>query len=487
MIRLDCVGLVKTAGPLDWIQENPGWAATIAGALGGGGALARRLMRNPSATTSALQKTLRGKAREGGLHFVVPQRVAADSGVPTRAESLRARLTTLGERPIHLDPYGETMPPAKGVTIGVSPERSVPSPAEITSSGLGTHSDEWSGISDAMERINQGGKPFEQGAELGLGSLFSPGQALSDVVQKYKLGRPAGQMGSPERSQYLNTLQEALRKEFGQGFVLKPHGLTASSGAFPTESGKWGDLYQDYYKRLRPEMDRVRREAGQGLHGDRNPDFIVASKFRKDPAFPGMQLDAVLRDPRRALAQQKLDLVKARGGKPYEYRVHALGGEVPPELSYNRYMPKREALRRLPLGGLLPSKRTGTSQEAAEWVQQNVMPKLPEKYRKGTFGFDVARVRNPDGSYGYKLVELNPTAGGSSGFLDPSINPMITQDATKWVTGQDAAATTAAKMIGYGGAAAGGTGLAAKATQPEPTPWEGPVNRLRGLRSRLFG
>ena len=266
---------------------------------------------------------------------------------------------------------------------------------------------------------------------------------------------------------YLNDLQGAMKKEFGRGgFVLKPHGEVSSAGSFPTNKGNWGQLYEDYMTRLRPEIDALKKDVLK--HPEKYPAGahwrnVVANKFRNDPAYVGSALEGVIKDPSKTLGQKMMDIVKYQGGKgkPAEFRVHSIGGEVPNELAYERYSPVREVLRRVPgLGSLMKSKTYGSPQEAAEWVRREVIPKLHGKYRGSTFGLDVIRVKKPGGGFGYKLVELNPsTVEGSSGFLDPQMNPLVSHDVSRWLTGKDAPAISAAKALGAGGAVGGVSAL----------------------------
>ena len=89
-------------------------------------------------------------------------------------------------------------------------------------------------------------------------------------------------------------------------------------------------------------------------------------------------------------------------------------------------------------------------------MAKNVPQNLAKKLRSGTYGLDVVRVRKPDGTHTYKLVELNPAAGsGESQFLDPTVNPLLSQDVYKWVTGKDAPLIIGMKALGVGAPLAG--------------------------------
>ena len=294
--------------------------------------------------------------------------------------------------------------------------------------------------------------------EMGLQDLFARTHGVKEIAEKHKLQHVPG-----ADAEYLRSLQGALRTEHGEpGFLLKPHGQVSSAGVLPSGAGDWGHLYEDYKTRLLPEMKAylAKAHAPGGNPGHLADDNLVADKFRTDPAYVGRALESALKNPGKTVAQSRLPLVHySKGGKPVEYRVHVLGGEAPDELAYHRYSPLRNIASRL---GLPSSTRAqGSPEAAAQWVRQEVLPRLGPKYRGATYGMDVMRVQEPGGGHGYRLVELNPTGqSGSSGFLDADTNPALPTDAYHWIHGKDAPQVTALKSLGAGALAAGATGSA---------------------------
>jgi hypothetical protein len=172
----------------------------------------------------------------------------------------------------------------------------------------------------------------------------------------------------------------------------------------------------------------------------------------------------LFKSPKKSILQRKANLQELPGeGVPEEYRVHAFGGEVPRELATDRFAwedplsisPSR-AWRRL-------RGTQGSPESAAEWVRKEVLPRLPAKYRKGSYGMDVMRIKNPDGGYSYKLVEMNARdKGGISGLLDPIENPDMMNRMHRYIHGTDLpsiARVKARRAALLGGAAGGGVGL----------------------------
>lgn len=467
------VEMVKRAANLDdareWIGKHPEALALGLGGLGAGGIVARRLLQKAAPATTASARRLRQIAEKHGLGFAYEG--GKDPGLLTR---LWARVRSGGLDPIFVDAAGKPISKKvyKGVSVGL-PE------------GAGKAELQWGGhsrASPAIKELGEAGKVKEISKELGLSHLFEKGQGIGALMKKYKIEPLVAGASRSQKIKHLRQIQKAMKSEYGE-FVVKPHGLTASSGAFPTHKRDFGKLYADYKNRLEPKMQRYRQYIKEHPEVTKfqewDPDVLVARKFRKDPAYAGTALDPMLRDPDRTLGQHMMNLIKSPITKtPYEYRVHMINGEIAPSLAYNRYAPVSEAAGRLPLiGGLFRrSSVGGSSQEAAEWAAKHVPKSLAKKYRKGTYGLDVIAVRKPDGSRGYKLVELNPATpeAGGSGFLEPGLNPLSSQDIYKYVHGKDAPLTTGLKALGAGGALAGagygGSKLLGKKPDQGPAP-----------------
>jgi hypothetical protein len=462
--------MMKRAASLDdareWIGQHPEALALGLGGLGAGGVVARRLLQKAAPATTASAKRLREIASKHGLGF------AYEGGKdPSLLTRLWARIRSGGLSPIYVDEAGRPLSKKmfKGVSVGL-PE------------GAGAAELQWGGrsrVTPALKELGEGGKVKEISKGLGLSHLFEEGQGIGALMRKYKIEPLATGATRSQKIQHLRQIQKAMKSEYGK-FVVKPHGLTASSGAFPTHKRDFGKLFSDYKNRLEPKMQKFRqymKEHPQKFQ-EWDPEVYVARKFRDDPAYAATALEPMMKDPERTLGQHMMNLVRnPLTKKPYEYRVHMIGGEIDPSLAYNRFAPVREAAGRLPIvGGLFRAGPGGSSREAAEWAAKNVPKNLAKKYHKGTYGLDVIRVKNPDGSLGYKLVELNPSTveAGGSGFLEPGLNPLSSQDIYKHVFGKDAPLTTGLKALGaggvLGGAAYGGSKLIGKKPDLGPAP-----------------
>ena len=461
--------LRKQAGFFDsaaeWLGDNPGIAALTAGGLVTSGALGRHLVRKAAPATTRAGRRLQQLAKEKGIGITISTHAKGDKVTPGLLTRIKARLRTGGSKPIYATEEGyilrSSAPDVRkgGVTVGVDQEMAAS--AEILSGGAATRGAKAKRTLKASREIDRGGKLKEVSPEVGVQSAFGRTMGASQVAKKHKI-KPPGK-SEADKARYLDELQGALKKEYSQtGFVLKPHDQVASSGAFPNQEGKWGEIYKDYNARLKPKMEKLRKDVlanPQNYPAGVSEYNIVAKKFRNDPAYAGTALEGALKDPKRTVGQEFLKQVQV-GGKKIEYRVHMVGGEVPDQLAYERYHRNVPALRKIPVIGKLFRGKAGSPTDAADWVRRNVAPKIKGKYREGTYGLDVMRIEKPKGGYDYRLAELNPsTPEGYSGYLDPMLNPTIGQDMHRWLLGKDPHALAAGKaLLGGGSVAAGGYG-----------------------------
>lgn len=216
------------------------------------------------------------------------------------------------------------------------------------------------------------------------------------------------------RGEMLEGLESKLRGKYPKGYLLKDVNASATGGKFPSDSHNLRDL-----------------AAGDG------------------PAAE--TLVNAIKDPRSVMVQEKMPLeqgtwvdrqfAKIRGlPATKEVRVHVMNGAVVPNMTVPRFSPTMHVLDRDKLHG-------------ANDYARELMGKLPEGLREGTFAMDVA----PIVGGGYKLVESNP--GYRSGFLSVGNNPLIGPQSHKAFTGQHS------KMVsGIGaGLGAGAVGLGATA------------------------
>jgi len=466
----------------NWVSAHPGTTAIIGGGLVGGGIVGAKMVPGKLSTIPTISNIQRA-ARKGGIGFTVTTSAKNVKDKVPMLERIKARLTTGGHTPIYLTEAGDVMDiskpvASKRVTVGVT-DSGLNTKGELHLGGVSPGSEKAKSITKVIDELESGGKPRELEKSVGLSQYFGKGMDISAVMKKYNIAAPGQSLN--EQAAFLRKLQGAMKAEFGEkGFVMKPSGMAASGGAFPSQEGDWASLWKDYIRRLKPKMDKDLADMTinpQDYDKYIAPDLMLALMHRNDPAYVGTALESALRDPIKTLGQEKLDLVRhgpgtskkikswintIKGrpihdvkGDPAEYRVHVIGGEVPHSLAYERYAFGREGIRRIPLLKNLRRKKFGTPEDAAKWVRENVVPSLQKELKEGTLGLDVARVKNIDGSYGYKIIELNPShpVRGGSGFLDAELNPAATQDVSRFLLGRSDPLTSVAH-VGIGGAPA---------------------------------
>ena len=154
--------------------------------------------------------------------------------------------------------------------------------------------------------------------------------------------------------------------------------------------------------------------------------------------------------------------VATKGTK--EYRVHALDGKVIPYATVGRGS----------VLSMLNPLYTPTHR-AAEAEVQRALRRLPLKYRKGSYGFDVAKLR--DGSM--RIIESNPAgSSGASGFLTDG----RVIDATLAAAKGRLPALEWARRGTLAGVGTVGTAAAVNAMQPQELTWQQQLaNRGRQL------
>jgi hypothetical protein len=337
------------------------------------------------------------------------------------------------------------------VTVGALPGK-VKSQGEVLHGGLPTGKKMKEAFRLAS-RIQAGGKMKEADPTLGFSKFMSKGKSIAEIAKKHGLSIPPARAPTEQKATFLNDLQKATRKEFGRGFLVKPHAVAAQSGRFPTGKGKWGAQIHAYETGLKPLIESFRKAKTSSTL---SPDIRIRKEFGRKKGYTGIALSEIFKHPRKVRVEHRLRLDKGIGGTPVEHRVHLVGGkEAPKELAFPRYA----TTRRLIMEGL--GRSSGTSADAAAWVQKHVVPGIPKKYKKGMYALDVARVRAGKGKFRWKIIELNPALGeGTSGLLDPAISPHASHAIYKWVHGKPAPLNVAARMTAAGGGAAAAGGLA---------------------------
>jgi hypothetical protein len=259
------------------------------------------------------------------------------------------------------------------------------------------------------------------------------------------------------RTQQIQAMQRQLSaRAKGEGvkdYALKvTHGLD-SGGEFPRAKDDWGKMIGKFDKFMANPKNAARWQELQ----QKNDWSDITEFLHEHDLYKPYVLDTMLKDPRKVYAQDWLP------GAMGEWRVHTVNGSAPTEL----LMPRNK-------GDAIKSLFTGNDAEMSgalkHFVENDVLAKLPEEYRKGMYGMDVMPFRKPDGSIEFKVMELNPhgmstaaSGGGGSGLLEPEFVPGAAWRQYKAMTGKDIQPVAVAKALGAAGLAGG----AAKALTPD--------------------
>lgn len=268
---------------------------------------------------------------------------------------------------------------------------------------------------------------------------------LSDLVPKTKARSPAERVKAVR--EFKKNLTARMREKGEPDYMLKITRGVASDGQFPLSKGDWGRHLEKFDRHMsNPENARAYRNA---VRGGSNYD---AEYLKRHKIYQGWVLNEALRYPGDVLAQARIQNPLG------EFRVHTVAGAAPENLIMARHAKM-----------LAPS--LGVDRAALRnFVEKDVISKLPAKYRKGNFSMDVMPHRNPDGTVGFKIVELNPTematrssGGSSSGLLDSARRTTAGAEHYRAVTGRHLPS-----VAGLGAGVAGlGAGAAARAFTPE--------------------
>jgi len=276
-------------------------------------------------------------------------------------------------------------------------------------------------------------------------SRFHPGVALAPHQAK-------------ERIQAANQLKQQLAEHMGEdNFVLKPQKTVQSQGQFPWGKEEedlggtnWGEEIAKFDKRMRSD-----RRFRQNVEKNFGQDYLT-KEMRQEGLLPGYTLHSFLKDPKTVFAQRGI------ANRVGEWRAHVMGGAAPESMM----MPRE--------GGLTHGQQklmgmTFPKEDMSKFIQET-MAKLPEEYRNGTYGMDVMPYKKPDGTLGFKIVEMNPTerftpgltTGGGSGMLAAHYLPTMGLHQARQLTGRWDPHVAGAAALGTAGLA----GLAGRALTP---------------------
>ena len=268
-----------------------------------------------------------------------------------------------------------------------------------------------------------------------LKDVMAPTVRVGDLMKRYGIKSTQRDAGAK--------LQEAIRKELGDKFIVKPtRGYATAGSSLPTEKMDPVDF-----------MNTLRGREGLGV-GNYQETFTGPANFIAQKRYELQKNNRVLTAIDNLISKLTKREWSTGGGGVKEWRVHTSGGKVIPYATTGR-------------GSMLSQGIPYYSPNArkAEAAAQKILDKMPDKFKNSSFGFDVAKTK--DGKF--VLIESNPSSfGGSSGYMQPGAPSMFSaapyrQDALEAaVMGRLPAyikaqrALEAAGLIGGAGTAGGG-------------------------------
>ena len=293
----------------------------------------------------------------------------------------------------------------------------------------------------ALTHLSQQGK----GVEAKLLDKYAPG-----VTPKTRGGHhfiPADASAGGDPISRARAFKQNVDKQFGGHYMMKPTLGLSSGGQFPNHTQDWGELVGKYHEHLasNPDVANFIRNTPPSAMSNELVDYL-----KNNSLYEGYTLDQALKNPRNVIVQRKIP------NFDYEYRVHTHLGQVLPDGNIPRFIAPHL------IGEALPEYRK-KKWEAITDFTQGVLDKLPEEYRKGTYGMDVAVSRDPKtGKVRHHVIEMNPSEradahleGGGTGALDYITVPWAAHTHNRAMTGRWT--EPAAVAGGMGAAALAGT------------------------------
>ena len=405
-------------GPSKLRRAAP-WLAG-AGAAGLAGLAAYKHLRTPNFSSNPMLKKLQQKAVSGGFHRVVdvtpdaeahwlhPQ-ASPDGKMNWRnklkmfmREGTNEAIPIMRNENDEVRVLGKNGPQpvmkTKGVTYGRNNQEGV---ADAIQGG--TDLEGSTRTQELLTQLGRGGKRFEADFL----NKHAPGaipDTHTDMSQLFH-GLPAN------RQEAVQELHNRIMTAHGKDFMMKPNQGLSSGGQFPLSgTNDWANHLTAHDTHMANPTNAAAYQAA--VEGGGN----AAAHYLKDNGlYEGMVLDNALKDPSSAILQKRLENPLG------EWRVHTQGGEVPKDMTQQRFNPFHDG----PKAALRGAPQHFKKQNLRDFVQNEVIKKLPPEYQAGSYGVDTMAYRKPDGSVGYKVLEMNPTervtpedAGGGSGFLD---------------------------------------------------------------------
>lgn len=276
------------------------------------------------------------------------------------------------------------------------------------------------------------------------------------------VGQPNAAMSRVDQARAMQKrMMEHLKGQGVEHFAMKPTQGLDSRGQFPSSKDDWGKMIQEFDEHMAvPENAAKLKALREG--GDMS---ALTEHLHENELYSHHALDTALRDPSQVYAQHWMP------GAMGEWRVHTVNGAAPTELMMPRNL--KDAVK-----GTLTNANKQHIGPMRDFVENEVLAKLPEDYRRGAYGMDVMPFRMPDGSIKFKVIEMNPhglssaqSGGGGSGLLEPDIVPGAGWAHYKAMTGRHAQPVAAAGALATGAV----TGGLARALTPEDDDTPHPV------------
>lgn len=477
----------------DTIDQHPpkpekSWLPTAL-AAGAAGLGMYGLMRRPSSVGRGGLSAVQPAAAEHGFYRTVPVYTKADLGKAPKVDNWFDSEQTLPWFQHHMTPHvnddtGQFSPLNRLKFWATEGDHSIPvaghagkqwvpgapgGRVDVHPDAVVTGRHEWHELAPgkSMADVIGGGRDLEgsRATQQALTSLSQAGKGVEanlllqhapDAIPQTEVGVARFSKDHGDRYKNVQHLKKSIDKHFGGEYYVKPNLGLQSGGAFPQENQDWGKVLSHYdaHMKANPEKARWINE-----HGGTDFDPDKAHYLKKHDLYEGHTLHSALADPSSVVLQRK---IPGYGG---EFRVHSHQGQVIPSMTSSRHGDAKA------LEDLLPFAYTDKHRDMHGMVQ-GALDRLPEEYRRGSYGFDVAKGAHPEtGETTWHILEMNPTeranatlGGGSSGFLGTDVMPTVAHAQHRAVTGRHT--QPVALAAGLAGAGVAG-GIARKMTSPD--------------------
>lgn len=464
-------------------ESNYGWIAPAAALAGGLGTYA--YLRKPSYSNVPEMRAMQQQAARKGFHRIVDQTHTENRaqlpGLWGKIEkALRPRMnedgvldwknrillslregsgaipvgSENGKQWIALPGHGKAKAGEPINVKGYTAARhdvAVAGPADAPMAQLIQGGHDAEGAEAVQNALTQLGAVKGKGFEADLLTRYAPEaipESLTDLsaFHQQALGRRRMPSSVSARVAAARRAQAAFARHMGEDdFVMKPLKTVQSRGKFPWgKSTDWGKELEAYENKLRTDPEF--RKAVKDAYGHES----ITPLLREAGVLPGYTVKRFLEDPSSVFVQRAIPNPDPTG----EWRVHAMRGAAPTSLM----LPRDYTAVTNPAHW--KSVANFPREKMREFVE-STLAKFPPEYRDGSYGMDVMAYKKPDGTLGFKIVELNPyerftpgvSTGGSSGLMSSYYNPAMGQLHVRNATGRWDPTVAGIGALGVGGLA----------------------------------